>query len=162
MEHAMRLYPEHVNRSTAAQLLSLFVVSASIMYFSGIPETVQLLEWAQNPMVLVALFWTGCITTALTVHMENVALKTLTAAETTLIFSTEPLWGALCASAIIGEHLGISTVIGGALILGGCIFSNLEDSSGGGTHGKEEPRSLDGGSFNQETQRVSGLGETLV
>jgi drug/metabolite transporter (DMT)-like permease len=57
--------------------------------------------------------------------METLALKTLSAADTTLIFSTEPLWGAAFASVVMGEHFGPTAIAGGALILAGCLVSNL-------------------------------------
>lgn len=125
MEKSMRKYPEHANRSTAAQLLAVFGVSSIYAGVVGGPDMDQIMTWVHDPMILAALFWTGCVTTALTVYMETLALKTLSAAETTLIFSTEPLWGAACASVVMGEQLGIPTALGGALILGGCVFSNL-------------------------------------
>ena len=65
-----------------------------------------------NPTILLELFWTGVITTALTVYMETCALKTLSAAETTLIFSTEPLWGTAFAAAVMGEQLGMNAAVG--------------------------------------------------
>jgi drug/metabolite transporter (DMT)-like permease len=109
----------------------LAVFAASALYGSvvGIPDiSLDISRWLHDPQILFALFWTGCITTALTVYMETIALKTLSAAETTLIFSTEPLWGTACASVIVGETLGPESLMGGALILGGCLISNLNFS----------------------------------
>ena len=125
MEKAMKKYPQQANRSTAAQLLAVFTMSAMYGNFVGFPETSVILNWLQDPHIVMALIWTGCITTALTVYMETIALKTLSAAETTLIFSTEPIWGAACASVVVGEQLGVGSFLGGALILAGCIISNL-------------------------------------
>lgn len=125
MEKGMKKYPQHANRSTAAQLLAVFLASTAYGAAVGIPDVDVIMGWLHDPNILLALFWTGCITTALTVYMETLALKTLSAAETTLIFSTEPLWGAACASVVMGEQLGFETLAGGALILGGCLFSNL-------------------------------------
>jgi hypothetical protein len=85
----------------------------------------QVTTWLSDPMILGAIVWTGAITTALTVYMETLALKTLTAADTTLIFSTEPLWGAAFASVVMGEQFGAPAVAGGALIMAGCLVSNL-------------------------------------
>jgi drug/metabolite transporter (DMT)-like permease len=82
-------------------------------------------EWLQDPMIWFALFWTGVITTAMTVYMETLALKTLSAAETTLIFSSEPVSGAAFAAVVMGERFGPSAIVGSLLILSGCLFSNL-------------------------------------
>eukprot|EP00550_Attheya_septentrionalis_P005099 CAMPEP_0198281976 /NCGR_PEP_ID=MMETSP1449-20131203/1853_1 /TAXON_ID=420275 /ORGANISM="Attheya septentrionalis, Strain CCMP2084" /LENGTH=599 /DNA_ID=CAMNT_0043978019 /DNA_START=233 /DNA_END=2032 /DNA_ORIENTATION=- len=131
MEKAMQRFPDDAARMTAAQLLAVFVSSATycaISFSKGmevIPDMTQLTEWLTDPMILGALFWTGLITTALTVYMETLALKTLSAAETTLIFSTEPLWGSAFAAAVVGERFGMDAAIGAGLILGGCAYSNI-------------------------------------
>ena len=61
--------------------------------------------------------------------METIALKTLTAAETTLLFSSEPLWGAAFAAFFVGERFGLNAAFGAALIVGGCVYSNIEFKS---------------------------------
>lgn len=53
------------------------------------------------------------------------ALTKLTAAEATLIFSTEPLWGAAFAYAVLGEKLGPSGLAGGGIIVGACLWNAL-------------------------------------
>ncbi len=46
--------------------------------------------------------------------------------ETTVLYSTEPLWGAAFASVALGEHIGQSTLVGGALILAACVSSSID------------------------------------
>jgi len=130
MESAMNKYPDEVLRLTASQLFAVFL--ASIFYFifstSGADfgsVTGEILSYVSDPMILGAIVWTGIFTTALTIYMETSALKTLTAAETTMIFSTEPLFGAGFASLLVGEHFGLGGAVGAIMILGGCIFSNI-------------------------------------
>jgi drug/metabolite transporter (DMT)-like permease len=132
MEAAMHKLPRQALRSTAAQLLAVFVGSAAYCYgveSAGLPSPTLSLEvvrdWFSQPAIVAGLVWTGIVTTALTVYMETVALETLSAAETTLIFSTEPLWGTACAAAVMGEQLGIDSGAGALLIVLGCILSNL-------------------------------------
>jgi len=134
MEAAMKRFPEDAMKTTAAQLLAVFVISLNYCLISsggidGLPDMSQVISWISDPMILGALCWTGLVTTAFTVYLETLALKTLTAAETTMIFSTEPLFGATFAAAVMGETFGPSAIIGGALILAGCIFSNLDFDS---------------------------------
>ncbi|CAB9510781.1 EamA-like transporter family [Seminavis robusta] len=132
MEAAMTKFPEEADRATAAQLLAVFLGSAGYMLATNtfsdpttIPPMEQLVSWVTDPAILGALFWTGVVTTALTIYMETVALKTLSAAETTLIFSTEPLWGTAFACVVMGETLGLNAAAGAVMILFGCVFSNL-------------------------------------
>uniref|UniRef100_A0A7S2Y943 EamA domain-containing protein n=2 Tax=Entomoneis paludosa TaxID=265537 RepID=A0A7S2Y943_9STRA len=148
MERAMQKYPTHVNRSTAAQLLAALLGSAlycavaetnifhdwlGIILGDGenmvTPATCwsweQLQSWLSDPTILAFIAWTGIASTALSVYMETRALKTLSAAETTLILSTEPIWGAAFAAVVIGEQFGVDAAMGGCLILLGCLYSNL-------------------------------------
>jgi len=130
MEQAMHKHPTEAKRLTAGQLLAVAI--SSVLYCSagldGVapPNLNEIMSYVTDPSILASLFWTGIITTALTIYMETIALKTLSAAETTLIFSTEPLWGAAFASFFVGERFGISAGIGAALIICGCIYSNIE------------------------------------
>ena len=150
MEQAMNKFPEEAPRMTAAQLMAIFVssvgyglwsmgvfepffassdVSSTLTGFqsalSGVSTSFPWNEWSRTPSILFSLFWTGCITTALTIYMETLALESLSAAETTLIFSTEPLWGTAFAVALMGEQMGVNSVVGAGLILTACIYSNL-------------------------------------
>ena len=61
------------------------------------------------------------MTTALTIYVENIALRSLKAAEATVILSTEPLWGAAFASVALGEALGWNTLLGAVFILTACL-----------------------------------------
>lgn len=65
------------------------------------------------------------VTTALTIYGENIAMRSLSAAESTVIYSTEPLWGAAFAATFLGETLGWNTFLGAALILTACAWSSL-------------------------------------
>merc|ERR1719506_527343 len=141
MEQAMKQYPKEAPRMTAAQLTAVFLSSVvyglwSLDVFDGgvtgivssladIGSSYPWHEWFTDPSVIFALFWTGCVTTALTIYMETLALEYLSAAETTLIFSTEPLWGTAFVVALMGEQLGMNAAVGGSLILAACIYSNL-------------------------------------
>jgi drug/metabolite transporter (DMT)-like permease len=150
MEQAMNKYPEEAPRMTAAQLMAIFISSAGYGLWTlgifepflngndfgsalaGFQTSVASIstsfpwkEWFTDPSILFSLFWTGCITTAMTIYMETLALESLSAAETTLIFSTEPLWGTAFAVAIMGEQMGMNAAVGAAMILSACLYSNL-------------------------------------
>lgn len=128
MENAMHQFPDQASRMTAAQLLAVFVSSLAYGLWAIDIPTLQNYPWAEwmtNSSVMFSIFWTGIITTALSIYMENKAMQTLSAAETTLIFSTEPLWGAAFAGLIMGEQLGPNVALGATFILTACMYSNL-------------------------------------
>lgn len=129
MEAAMHKYPTEAGRLAAAQLLMVFLVSLSYLIstsYADMPSATQIMTWLQDPNILGMLFWTGIVTTAFTIWMETLALKTLSAAETTLIFSTEPLFGAAFAAVVANECLGMDAVVGAAFIIGGCLVSGID------------------------------------
>lgn len=131
MEHYMRKFPTEPMKLTAAQLSTISILSlAALVFTSGIDMHVRnvsfVMDWLKDPVVAGSLLWTGLVTTALTVAMETIALKTLSAAETTMLFSTEPIFGGICASFVLGEQFGVGGLIGSAMVLGGCLYSNLD------------------------------------
>lgn len=132
MEAAMERFPTEAGRLAAAQLLMVFFISLSyLLCWSSdacnvLPTAYEIMTWLQDPYVFGMLFWTGVITTAFTIWMETLALKTLSAAETTLIFSTEPLFGAAFAAVVANECLGVEAGIGAAFIIGGCLISGMD------------------------------------
>jgi drug/metabolite transporter (DMT)-like permease len=127
MEAAMRKYPNQAMRATAAQLSIVFLGSAFFCTLSGDGgiDISQLSNIITKPQMLAPLLWTGLVTTALTIYMESVAMKTLSAAETTLLLSTEPVSGSLFAAALMGERLGPNAMFGSGLILMSCILSTF-------------------------------------
>jgi drug/metabolite transporter (DMT)-like permease len=129
MERAMTKFPTQATLLTCAQLISVAVIATfyCALGFGGqeVPSFDDLKIWISTPKILAALLWTGCVTTGLTVYIETVALGTLSAEETTIIFSTEPLFGAAFAAFAMGEVFGPTAYMGGALILSGCIISNV-------------------------------------
>jgi len=128
MESAMHRFPGQAARMTAAQLLAVFMASLAYGLWAIDMPTLQGYpwgEWMTNSSLLFSIFWTGVVTTAMTIYMENRAMETLSAAETTLIFSTEPLWGTAFAAVVVGEQLGPNVALGAAFILSACIYSNL-------------------------------------
>jgi drug/metabolite transporter (DMT)-like permease len=125
LEEAMRKYPNQGKRSTAAQILAVFLGCVVYTAATEVVNWDQIVQYLSEPTTLMLLAWMGVMSTAVSAYMEAVALKTLSAAETTLLLSTEPLWGALFASVLVGEHLGTDTVFGGLLVLAGCLYSSL-------------------------------------
>ena len=127
MEAAMHRFPQYAHTTTAAQLQAVFL--GSLAYFGWVDAThmdwSNVGMWLHDPMIWCSLAWTGCVTTALTIYMETCALETLSAAETTLIFSTEPVSGSAFAAMVMGERFGSSAMMGSFLILMGCLVSNL-------------------------------------
>ncbi|KAL7492229.1 hypothetical protein ACHAWT_002119 [Skeletonema menzelii] len=140
MEAAMEKFPSEAGRLASGQLFMVFLVSLTYLVCwspvsddlmlqdacNVIPTMGDIVTWLSDPSIVGMLIWTGLITTAFTIYMETLALKTLSAAETTLIFSTEPLFGAAFAAVVANECLSEGGWIGSALIIAGCVISGVD------------------------------------
>ncbi len=136
----MEKFPTEAARLASGQLFMVFLVSLSYLVCwspagddlmlqdacNVLPTVSDIITWLSDPSIVAMLIWTGLITTAFTIYMETLALKTLSAAETTLIFSTEPLFGAAFAAVVANECLSEGGWIGSALIIGGCVISGVD------------------------------------
>ena len=128
VEKALERYPTEARRLTAAQLLAIFCASVGFGLSSIDASTLQSypwMDWFTNPSIMFSLFWTGVITSALTIYMENKAMETLSAAEATVIFATEPIWGTAFAAVVMSEQFGMNSAVGAAFIMSACFYSNL-------------------------------------
>mmetsp|Transcript_23052 Transcript_23052/g.49081 ORF Transcript_23052/g.49081 Transcript_23052/m.49081 type:complete len:411 (+) Transcript_23052:53-1285(+) len=84
--------------------------------------------WMRDPFIVGAILWTGLISTAFALFLETLTLKVLSATELTLLMTTTSLWAASFAYVTIGEVLSPTGLLGGLLILGGCVLGNLSSS----------------------------------
>jgi len=128
VEAALKRFPEDSNLITFFMLAAVGVISTSYCLVGGDnvppPNFEEIMGWLQNPSILFSLLWTGCITTALTVYFETKALRSLDAQETTLLFSTEPIFGSLFAAVMLGEQFGVNGFVGAGAILASCLGSS--------------------------------------
>jgi drug/metabolite transporter (DMT)-like permease len=127
-EHALRRFPMEANRIAAAEIFACFLLSLAYAVVScsiedNIPTTIQFLAWLLNPNIVIALLWTGVITSAVAVYLETEAMKIIAATETTLLSSIEPLWASLFAWVLVGEKIDSTGVIGGVLVVSACAVS---------------------------------------
>lgn len=97
---------------------SVFVVVLGSDFLANagdIEAVTHVSSFTQIPWAEVALV--GILTTAGCIYLETVALTLLASEEATLMYSTEPVWGALFAYLILGETLTKSASLGAAMIL---------------------------------------------
>jgi drug/metabolite transporter (DMT)-like permease len=132
LESASVQFPDQSGRLTAGQLAAVGV--GSIAYWlvaDGVqPETLsQLASAIQDPFVWKALVWTGLFSTALAIYLETVALRVVSATELTVLMTSVSLWGSAFAYVFTGEVLPAIAMVGGLLILAGCVLTATEEES---------------------------------
>jgi drug/metabolite transporter (DMT)-like permease len=74
-----------------------------------------------------SIILTGIFATALAFYMQNKFQRYSTATKTAIIFSGEPIFGAIFAYLLLGETVGLIAWIGGLLIIFSMIISQREE-----------------------------------
>ena len=130
IEHYIEKYshvPNRVLTLTASQCVAVCVLSFLwVLYDSDgqVPDLAYMMETHR----LIALGWTGIVTTVLAIILQGIALQKASATDASLIFSTEPVWGSLFAGWLLNESLSRTTYIGGSLILAACVLGSFADN----------------------------------
>ena len=111
IEKVMRNFPGKGPQLTAIQLVVVWLTGLiwALVDNGGLPDVATVTESLSQMPVAASVVWTGLITTALTVLLQTTSLGVLSSTETTVLYSTEPIWGAAFAHAVLGEAIGMNT-----------------------------------------------------
>lgn len=118
-ERATEKYPNHVAALSAVQLAVIAALSSVWALVDA--GSIAISTTFTDLQLGACTAYTGLITTALAVWLQNVALKRVCATEMAVLLSTEPLWASVFAAVMCGERMGVSAVVGAAFILSACI-----------------------------------------
>ena len=92
--------------------------------------------------ILGTVLWTGVGTTAGCTLVESAALGELSSADATVVFATEPLWGAGFAFLLLGETMGPQCQLGGMLMVLACVVSSTGGEMAPGEMAPPSPAEL--------------------
>lgn len=73
-----------------------------------------------------AFLWTGLVSTALVRVAETYGLSRVPQADAAVLVATEPLWASIFGVMLLSEGLGLTEVLGGALVMLACVVSSAE------------------------------------
>lgn len=96
-----------------------FIGFAVAFIFESFPVNV-------TPKSLYSLLFMAVLCTALSFWIQTTCQKFTSSTHVAIIFTTEPVFGALASWLLLGENIGIRGVIGGILIIGAMIISEVE------------------------------------
>jgi drug/metabolite transporter (DMT)-like permease len=136
-ERALHRFPRHALQVTALQLSVIAAASAAWAIGAAsldagalaVPDLYGAVA-AGGWQVQAAIAYTGLVTTAATIWLENVALVHVSASEMAVILSTEPLFASAIAGVLLHETMGPGAVAGGALILCACLLNQVASTGG--------------------------------
>jgi len=120
---------------TTWNLIAVATLSACWVAASGTLPELQatsgaiVAEPGAHLALIGAIAWTGIVTTAGCSVAEAAALRELTSSEATVVFATEPLWGAAFANVALGEQMDAVCLLGGALMIVACLVSAYESEA---------------------------------
>merc|ERR1712113_713807 len=98
------------------------------------------LSYMIEPHHLIAIIWTGFVTTVGAIYLQGIALQGATASDAALIFVSEPVWASMVGFWLLDETLGRNSYIGGAVILISLVVGALADIAAPSEESQQENR----------------------
>lgn len=105
------------------------VTLAALTFFEGTHMTggaLMLPDFSpilQSTSAMLAIFYTGIVTTSLALWVESIAFQRVPATDASVILTTEPLFAAAVSAVLVGEQFGLSDAVGAVFIVGACIYA---------------------------------------
>jgi drug/metabolite transporter (DMT)-like permease len=122
------VYLDVISREMTTLQLT-FLQTASVACFSLVGaaafEDVVLVLSASS---LVTLLYLTLLATVLTTYVQTRFQKDTTPTRAVVIFTIEPVFASVSAYFILNEHIGELGILGGGMIVGGVLVSELSDS----------------------------------
>jgi len=104
------------------QMLTVFTCSLIYSIFrQDFVLNWTILTQSQN---ILALLYTGCITSAFAIALETKISSFVDAEDTALILTTEPIWALVTSMIFLHENIGVTDILGSCLIFLACLVSN--------------------------------------
>jgi len=109
------------------QLVFIQLITVSLMSFlMAIIYEKEALTFSYNSYVWWAVILNGVFATALAIYLQNRFQKYSNPTKIAIIFSAEPVFGALFSYLILGETIGIFGFMGGVAIFSGMFVAQIE------------------------------------
>jgi drug/metabolite transporter (DMT)-like permease len=127
IEHYMEKFkhiPSRVLTITATQCVTV-CVSMFFWVLWDCGGTLPDMTYMFEPHRLIALGWTGIISSVGAIILQAIALQKASATDAALIFSSEPIWGCLFAGWLLNEKMSKTAYIGGSFILVACVLGSV-------------------------------------
>lgn len=78
-----------------------------------------------NMLLIVAILWTGLVSTSLNFGLEIFALGRVPSGEASVWLALEPLWAAVFGVLLLGEKFCWNDYVGGSLIISACLVNSM-------------------------------------
>lgn len=127
------IFIDRFTENQSPELLAVFQITFAAILFSGVWLVVDYKPIVFNITIITTLLITGVLGTAVAFSIQTVVQRFTSPTHTVLIFTAEPVFGALFAVLIpnskgITESLSYNSIIGCMLILIGMLFAEFKFS----------------------------------
>lgn len=84
---------------------------------------------SHGPIPWLAVIYLGLFATAATTFFQTLGQKWVSAPQAAVLFTVEPVWASIFGWIFLSQMLGIRGLIGGAMILGAAVSTQLPSRS---------------------------------
>jgi drug/metabolite transporter (DMT)-like permease len=125
LEGVMKNYPEQAGAISGLKLLVIGMFSLLWAASTG-QDMADLQAVLASPPAVAGLIYTGLVTTAGGIWLQSVCFKKVPATDASIILSSEPIWAAIFASFLLGEHVSATDAVGGSAIILACLANEFD------------------------------------
>jgi drug/metabolite transporter (DMT)-like permease len=122
------VYLDVISREMSALQLLFMQMAATTVYAVTAALTFETMYFSYNARSIAGLLYLTLLATLLTTYGQTRFQKDTTPTRAAVIFSMEPVVAAVLSYFMLGELLGVPGMIGGVLIIGGVLVSELSDN----------------------------------
>lgn len=122
------VYLDVVSRDMSPFQLLFIQMSATAVYAITATAGFERMYYVYDLRATASILYLTLFATLLTTYVQTRYQKETTPTRAVVIFSVEPVVASVLSYIILGEVLGTAGVIGGAVIIGGVLLSELSDS----------------------------------
>jgi drug/metabolite transporter (DMT)-like permease len=121
------VYIDVVAHDMSAMQLTFLQMATNAILALGATLVFDTIPSRLPPGTLVAVLYLTVFATILTTFMQTRYQKETTPTRAAIIFTIEPVVAAVSAATVLGEQIGFGGAVGGSLIVGGVLLSELSE-----------------------------------
>jgi drug/metabolite transporter (DMT)-like permease len=122
------VYLDVVSREMSAVQLTFLQFATNALLSIGAMSIFESAQLHLSTFGTLGLVYLALFATLLTTFLQTKYQKETSPTRTAVIFTMEPVFAAIIAALFLGERLGALGIVGGALIIGGILVSELSDA----------------------------------
>eukprot|EP00633_Aureoumbra_lagunensis_P009655 CAMPEP_0197314916 /NCGR_PEP_ID=MMETSP0891-20130614/35806_1 /TAXON_ID=44058 ORGANISM="Aureoumbra lagunensis, Strain CCMP1510" /NCGR_SAMPLE_ID=MMETSP0891 /ASSEMBLY_ACC=CAM_ASM_000534 /LENGTH=402 /DNA_ID=CAMNT_0042803593 /DNA_START=110 /DNA_END=1318 /DNA_ORIENTATION=+ len=120
LEKASEDFPQDAQALAAIQCMVVAIFALAAAKSAGADfDAIKVFttDLLNSPSAMASVLWMGLISTSFTIWLQAKAFSRVNSQDASLILTSEPVWAALCARALLSESLNLYQILGGVAVL---------------------------------------------